>query len=238
MSGSKTYDVPSEWEKQAFIDNDKYLEMYQQSVDDPDGFWGEQAKRVDWIKPFTRVKNTSFDYDNVSIKWYEDGELNVCANCVDRHLEKRGDQTAIIWEGDDPSDDKHITYHELHEHFCRLANAMKSLGVSKGDRVTIYMPMIPEATYAMLACARLGAIHSVVFGGFSPDALAGRIEDCKSNFVITADEGIRGGKPVPLKANTDAAIEIAEKQGAQVDHVIVIRRTGAGVNIQDGRDVW
>ncbi|MCH8240230.1 MAG: acetate--CoA ligase [Proteobacteria bacterium] len=238
MSGSKTYDVPSEWEKQAFIDNDKYLEMYQQSVDDPDGFWGEQAKRVDWIKPFTRVKNTSFDYDNVSIKWYEDGELNVCANCVDRHLEKRGDQTAIIWEGDDPSDDKHITYHELHEHVCRLANAMKSLGVSKGDRVTIYMPMIPEATYAMLACARIGAIHSVVFGGFSPDALAGRIEDCKSNFVITADEGIRGGRPVPLKANTDAAIEIAEKQGAQVDHVIVIRRTGSDVNMQDGRDVW
>ena len=238
MSEAKTYEVPAEWKARAHVDNDKYLEMYRQSIEDPDGFWGEQAKRLDWIKPFTKVKNTSYDYDNVSIKWYEDGELNVCANCVDRHLESRGDQTAIIWEGDDPSIDKHISYRELHEEVCKLANAMKTLGVKKGDRITIYMPMIPEATYAMLACARLGAIHSVVFGGFSPDALAGRIEDCRSNFVITADEGLRGSKPIPLKANTDKAIEIAEGDGAKVDHVIVVRRTGSDINMQEGRDVW
>ncbi len=238
MSEAKTYEVPSEWKTRAFVDNDKYLEMYKQSVDDPDGFWGEQGKRLDWMKPYTKIKNSSFDYDSVSIKWFEDGELNVCANCVDRHLETRGDQTAIIWEGDDPEVDKHITYKELHEQVCRLANAMKDLGVKKGDRITIYMPMVPEAAYAMLACARLGAIHSIVFGGFSPDALAGRIEDCRSNFVITADEGLRGGKPVPLKANTDKAIEIAEGDGAKVDHVIVVRRTGGDVNMAEGRDVW
>ena len=238
MSEAKTYEVPSEWKAKAHVDNDKYLEMYRRSVDDPDGFWGEHGLRIDWMTPYTRVKNTSFDYDNVSIKWYEDGELNVCANCVDRHLETRGDQTAIIWEGDDPEVDKHITYKELHEHVCRLSNAMKDLGVKKGDRITIYMPMVPEAAYAMLACARLGAVHSIVFGGFSPDALAGRIEDCRSNFVITADEGVRGGKPVPLKANTDKAIEIAERDGAKVDHVIVVRRTGGDVNMKEGRDVW
>ena len=238
MSEAKTYEVPSEWKTRAFVDNDKYLEMYKQSVDDPDGFWGAQGKRLDWMKPYTKVKNSSFDYDAVSIKWFEDGELNVCANCVDRHLETRGDQTAIIWEGDDPSVDKHITYKELHEQVCRLSNTMKDLGVKKGDRITIYMPMVPEAAYAMLACARLGAIHSIVFGGFSPDALAGRIEDCRSNFVITADEGLRGGKPVPLKANTDKAIEIAEGDGAKVDHVIVVRRTGGDVNMTEGRDVW
>jgi acetyl-CoA synthetase len=238
MSDVKTHKVPAEWAKKAYVDNDKYLEMYKQSVEDPDGFWGEHGKRIDWIKPFTKVKNTSYDYDNVSIKWFEDGELNVCANCVDRHLEKRGDQTAIIWEGDDPKDDKKITYRELHEHVCRLSSAMKDLGVKKGDRVTIYMPMIPEATYAMLACARIGAIHSVVFGGFSPDSLAGRIEDCRSNFVITADEGIRGGRKIPLKANTDEAIKIAEGDGANVDHVIVVKRTGGDVNMVDDRDVW
>jgi acetyl-CoA synthetase len=238
MSEAKTYEVPSEWKTRAFVDNDKYLEMYKQSIDDPDGFWGEQGKRLDWMKPYTKVKNSSFDYDAVSIKWFEDGELNVCANCVDRHLETRGDQTAIIWEGDDPTVDKHITYKELHEQVCRLSNAMKDLGVKKGDRITIYMPMVPEAAYAMLACARLGAIHSIVFGGFSPDALAGRIEDCGSNFVITADEGLRGGKPVPLKANTDKAIEIAEGDGAKVDHVIVVKRTGGDVNMTEGRDVW
>ncbi|HDO51334.1 MAG TPA: acetate--CoA ligase, partial [Rhizobiales bacterium] len=238
MSEAKTYEVPSEWKAKAHVDNDKYLEMYRRSVDDPEGFWGEHGLRIDWMTPYTRVKNTSFDYDSVSIKWYEDGELNVCANCVDRHLETRGDQTAIIWEGDDPEVDKHITYKELHEHVCRLSNAMKDLGVKKGDRITIYMPMVPEAAYAMLACARLGAVHSIVFGGFSPDALAGRIEDCRSNFVITADEGVRGGKPIPLKANTDKAIEIAEGDGAKVDHVIVVRRTGGDVNMKEGRDVW
>jgi acetyl-CoA synthetase len=238
MSEDKTYEVPAEWKTRAFVDNDKYLEMYKQSVDDPDGFWGEQGKRLDWTKPYTKVKNTSYDYDNVSIKWYEDGELNVCANCVDRHLETRGDQTAIIWEGDDPGDDKHISYKELHKEVCKLSNAMKTLGVKKGDRITIYMPMILEATYAMLACARLGAIHSVVFGGFSPDALAGRIEDCRSNFVITADEGLRGAKLIPLKVNTDKAIEIAEGDGAKVDHVLVVKRTGGAIDMKDGRDVW
>jgi len=238
MSEVKTYEVTPEWKAKAHVDNDKYLEMYKRSVDDPDGFWGDEGKRLDWIKPYTKVKNTSFDYDNVSIKWYEDGELNVCVNCVDRHLESRGDQTAIIWEGDDPEVDKHITYKELHAEVCKLSNAMKDLGVKKGDRITIYMPMVPEAAYAMLACARLGAVHSIVFGGFSPDALAGRIEDCRSNFVITADEGLRGGKPIPLKANTDKAIEIAEGDGAKVDHVIVVKRTGGGIDMKEGRDVW
>ncbi len=238
MSEVIVHEVSEEWKKRAYVDHDKYQEMYKRSVEDPDGFWAEHGLRVDWVKPFTKVKNTSFDYDNVSIKWFEDGSLNVCANCVDRHLEKRGDQTAIIWEGDDPNDDAHITYKELHEKVSRLANAMKDLGAKKGDRITIYMPMIPEAAYAMLACARIGAVHSIVFGGFSPDALAGRIEDCQSNFVITADEGIRGGRPIPLKANTDEAIKIAEGDGAKVDHVIVVKRTGGDVNMEDGRDVW
>ncbi|MGE0612191.1 MAG: acetate--CoA ligase [Hyphomicrobiales bacterium] len=238
MSDEKVYDVPGEWKKRAYVDNDKYLAMYKKSVDDPDGFWGEHGKRIDWIKPYTKVKNSSYDHKNVSIKWYEDGTLNVSANCIDRHLKTRGDQVAIIWEGDDPKDDARITYKELHGHVCRLANAMKDLGVKKGDRVTIYMPMIPEASYAMLACARLGAVHSVVFGGFSPDALAGRIEDCKSNFVITADEGVRGGRKIPLKSNTDEAIKIAEKAGARVDHVLVVKRTGGKVDMKPERDVW
>ena len=172
----KIYDVPAEWKKRAFADDAKYQEMYARSVKDPDGFWGEQAKRIDWIKPFTKVKNTSFDPHNVSIKWFEDGTLNACYNCVDRHLAKRGDQTAILWEGDDPKDDKKLTYKELHAEVCRFANVLKARGVKKGDRVTIYMPMILEAAIAMLACARIGAIHSVVFGGFSPDSLAGRID--------------------------------------------------------------
>ena len=238
MSEDKIYDVSDEWAKRAHVDKAKYEEMYKQSVDDPDTFWGEHGKRIDWIKPFTKVKNTSYAYENVSIKWYEDGTLNVCANCVDRHLEKRGDQTAIIWEGDDPKDDKHITYKELHEQVCKLANAMKELGARKGDRITLYMPMVPEAAYAMLACARIGAIHSIVFGGFSPDALAGRIVDCKSDFIITADEGIRGGKPIPLKSNTDAAIAIAEKKGATVNNVLVVKRTGGNIDMKDGRDTW
>ena len=176
----KIYDVPAEWRKRAFVDDAKYKEMYARSIKDPNGFWAEQAKRIDWIKPFSKVKNTSYDPHNVSIKWFEDGTLNVCYNCVDRHLAKRGDQTAIIWEGDDPKDDKKLTYKQLHAEVCRFANVLKARGVKKGDRVTIYMPMIPEAAVAMLACARIGAIHSVVFGGFSPDSLAGRIEDCKS----------------------------------------------------------
>ena len=230
----KIYDVPAEWKKRAYIDATKYQEMYARSVKDPNGFWAEQARRLDWYKAPTRIKNTTFGPGNVSIKWYEDGVLNAAYNCIDRHLPKRGKQTAIIWEGDDPSKSKHITYQELHDEVCRFANILRNREVKKGDRVTIYLPMIPEAIYAILACARIGAIHSVVFGGFSPESLAGRIEDCSSSVVITADEGVRGGRKVPLKANTDAAIE---KAGG-VDHVIVVRHTGASVNMEPGRDVW
>ena len=203
-------------------------------VQDPDAFWAEEAKRIHWYKAPTKIKNVSFGPGDVSIKWFEDGVTNVAYNCVDRHLEKRANQTAIIWEGDDPKDSKHITYQELHDEVCRMANILRNRNVAKGDRVTIYMPMIPEAAYAMLACARIGAIHSVVFGGFSPDSLAGRIEDCRSNVVITADEGLRGGRKVPLKANVDAAIA---KVGG-VDHVIVVRRTGAKVDMDPVRDVY
>ncbi len=230
----KIYDVPAAWKKHALIDDAKYQEMYARSIKDPNGFWAEQAKRIDWIKPFTKVKNTSYDPHNVSIKWFEDGILNVAYNCVDRHLAKRGDQTAILWEGDDPKEDKKLTYKQLHAEVCRFANVLKARGVKKGDRVTIYLPMILEAPIAMLACARIGAIHSVVFGGFSPDSLAGRIDDCKSDVVVTADEGIRGGRKIPLKANTNAA---CDKVG-HVKSVIVVRRTGEKVNMQAGRDVY
>ncbi len=185
----KVYEVPAEWVKRAFINEADYEKMYARSITDPDGFWAEHGKRIHWFKPFTKVKHTSFDRHNVSIKWFEDGATNVAYNCIDRHLANRGDQTAIIWEGDDPNDSKHITYRELHDQVCHFANVLRNRNVKKGDRVTIYLPMIPEAAYAMLACARIGAIHSVVFGGFSPDSLAGRIKDCKSNVVITADEG-------------------------------------------------
>src|SRR5881409_2688362 len=230
----KIYDVSADWSKRAWVDDAKYREMYARSVSDPNGFWAEQAKRIDWMKPFHKVENVSFAPGNISIKWFEDGVLNVAWNCIDRHLDKRGDQTAIIWEGDSPSESKHITYRQLHDEVCKMANILRNRNVAKGDRVTIYLPTIPEAVYAMLACARIGAIHSVVFGGFSPDSLAGRIEDCKSNVVITADEGVRGGRKVPLKANTDAAIA---KVGG-VDHVIVVRRTGAAVDMDPVRDVW
>jgi len=233
----KTHKVKAAWKKNALIDHDTYEKWYKQSVKDPEKFWGKHGKRIDWFKPYKKVKNTSFK-GKVSIKWFEDGVTNVSYNCIDRHLKKRGNQTAIIWEGDNPYDDKKITYNELYEHVCRLANVMKEKGVKKGDRVTIYMPMIPEAAYAMLACSRIGAIHSVVFGGFSPDALAGRIEDCRSTFVITADEGLRGGRTIPLKANTDKAIEIAAKDGAKVDTVLVVRRTGGKVAWVEGRDAW
>ena len=235
---SKIYPVPAKVAKTAWIDNAKYLEMYEKSVSDPEAFWAEEGKRVDWIKPYSKVKNTDYGYPDVSIKWFEDGELNVSENCIDRHLESRGDQVAIIWEGDDPKDDAKITYRELHEQVCKLSNAMKENGVKKGDRVTIYMPMVPEAAYAMLACTRIGAVHSIVFGGFSPDALAGRIVDCESTFVITADEGIRGGKPIPLKQNTDDAIAIAQRDGVSVEKVLVVKRTGNSVGWDDGRDVW
>ncbi len=232
------YPVSDELAKSAWIDNDKYLAMYEKSQSDPEGFWADEGKRIDWIKPYSKVKNTSFAYPDVSIKWFEDGTLNVSANCIDRHLEKRGDQVAIIWEGDDPADNAKVTYKELHGHVCRLANAMKANGVRKGDRVTLYMPMVVEAAYAMLACTRIGAVHSIVFGGFSPDALAGRIEDCKSDFIITADEGVRGGKPIPLKNNTDKAIEIAARDGQQVRNVLVVKRTGGDISWVEGRDLW
>ena len=230
----KIYDVSADWAKRAYVDDAKYREMYARSVKDPNGFWGEHGKRIDWIKPFTKVENVSFAPGNISIKWFEDGELNVAWNCIDRHLEKRGDQTAIIWEGDDPSESKHITYRQLHDEVCKMANILRTRNVGKGDRVTIYLPMIPEAAYAMLACARIGAIHSVVFGGFSPDSLAQRIKDCDSKVVITADEGLRGGKKVPLKANVDAAIE---KVGG-VDWVVVVKRTGGKVDMNPTRDLW
>ena len=228
------FPVPEEVAKTALIDKAKYQAMYKQSVEDNEGFWNEHGKRVDWIKPYTQVKDVSFQVPDVSIKWFHDGTLNVAANCIDRHLASRGDQTAIIWEGDDPGEDKHITYKQLHEEVCRLANAMKARGVKKGDRVCIYMPMIPEAAYAMLACARIGAIHSVVFGGFSPDSLANRIQDSECCMVITADEGLRGGRKVPLKANTDKALESCPS----VTTSIVVRRTGGEVAWQDGRDIW
>ena len=232
----KVYEIPADWAKRAFIDSAKYRAMYDRSLADPNGFWAGEAKRIHWFKPFTKVKNTSFDPHHVSIKWFEDGTTNAAYNCIDRHLAERGDQVAIIWEGDDPKESKKITYRELHDQVCRMANVLRNRNVEKGDRVTIYLPMIPEAAYAILACARIGAIHSVVFGGFSPDLLAGRIEDCQSKVVITADEGLRGGRKVPLKANTDAAI--AKVGGEGVDHVIVVRRTGAAVDMLPGRDVW
>jgi acetyl-CoA synthetase len=229
----KMYDVPADWKKRALVDDAKYQEMYARSIKDPNGFWGDESKRIDWIKQPSKVKNTSFT-GNVSIKWFEDGTLNASYNCVDRHLAKRGAQTALLWEGDDPMDDKKITYKQLHAEVCKFANVLKAQGVKKGDRVTIYMPMIPEAAVSILACARIGAVHSVIFGGFSPDSIAGRLEDCKSTCVVTADEGLRGGRKIPLKANVD---EACRKVGG-VTSVIVVKRTNAPVNMQKGRDVY
>ena len=233
MSQETFYGVSAEWAKRAFVDKARYATMYKESVDDPNRFWAGQAQRLDWIKPFTRVKNTSFK-EPVSIKWFEDGTLNVSANCLDRHLDKRGDQVAIIWEGDDPKTSKKITYRQLHAEVCRFANVLKALDAKRGDRITIYMPMIPEAAIAMLACTRIGAIHSVVFGGFSPDSLAGRINDCESRLVITADEGRRGGKIVPLKRNVDEALAIAPG----VEKVLVVENTGNPVPMKGARDIW
>lgn len=231
----KFYNPPANIVENTHVTAAQYEEMYARSISDPDGFWGEMAMRLDWIKPFTKVKNTSFEYPDVSIKWFEDGELNVAANCIDRHLKTLGDKTAIIWEPDEPSaPNRIISYNELHGEVSRFANVLKSLGVKKGDRVTIYMPMIPEAAYAMLACSRIGAVHSVVFGGFSPDALFGRIVNCESEFVITADEGRRAGKTIPLKANVDAALA----KGGDVSKVIVVRNTGGDIAMVDGRDIW
>ena len=228
------YPVPETWAKDALIDDARYQAMYAQSLADPETFWRGEAKRLDWIKPFTKVSTTSFHEADFGIRWFEDGTLNLAANCLDRHLAERGDQIAILWEPDSPdTPDRRITYRELHESVCRFANLLKSRGVTRGSRVTIYLPMVPEAAVAMLACARIGAIHSIVFAGFSPDALAGRITDCDSRLVITADEGLRGGKKVPLKANVDEAL----KQCAGVDTVIVLGHTGADVARVEGRDV-
>ncbi len=234
MFEAHNYPVPDDIAKIAWIDQAGYRQLYERSISDPDGFWRDQATRIDWITPFSTVKNISYTRGSISIKWFEDGALNVSTNCVDRHAEKTPDRIAILWEGDEPADSKAITYAELKIEVCRMANVMLANGVSKGDRVTIYMPMIPEAAVAMLACARIGAIHSVVFGGFSPDSLAGRIHDCGSNFVITADEGLRGGRTVPLKANTDKALE----RCPSVDHVLVIQRTGGDIGWTEGRDIW
>ncbi len=226
------FPVPESWTKSAWCDNEKYLKMYEQSVNDPEGFWGEQAKRITWFKPWTKVKDTSFEGD-VQIKWFVDGKLNVSYNCLDRHLDSRGDQVAIIWEGDDPGDSKTFTYRQLHTEVCKFANVLKSLGLKRGDRATIYLPMIPELAIAMLACTRIGVIHSIVFAGFSPDSLAGRIEDCGGKVVITADEGLRGGKRVPLKANTDESL----KKITTVEKVVMVKRTGGDVPMVAGRDV-
>jgi acetyl-CoA synthetase len=234
MTEDRLFAPDRETAANALIDADGYKAMYAESIADPDAFWAEHGKRIDWIKPYSQISDVSYDTGDLHINWFADGTLNAAANCLDRHLATRGDQTAIIWEGDDPADSRHITYAELHGEVCRLANVMKAEGAKKGDRITIYMPMIPEAAVAMLACARIGAVHSVVFGGFSPDALAGRIRDCDSNMVITADEGVRGGRAVPLKANTDAALASCP----DCNKVIVVKRTGGAIDWVDGRDVW
>jgi len=228
------HEVTAEWKQRAYIDQGKYEDWYRRSIADPNAFWAEHGKRIHWMKPFHKVKNTSFGPGNVSIKWFEDGTTNAAYNCVDRHLEKRANQTAIIWEGDDPSESRKITYRELHDEVCRFANILRNRNIGKGDTVTIYMPMIPEAAYAILACARIGAVHSVVFGGFSPDSLASRIEGCQSRVVITADEGLRGGRKVPLKANVDEAL----KKAPFVEQVIVVKRTGGAVDMDPARDVY
>jgi acetyl-CoA synthetase len=233
---SETYAIKPEIKARALIKEDQYLDWYKQSIEDPEAFWGEQGKRVDWIKPYTKVKDVSYAKKDLHIKWFEDGILNVCYNCIDRHLPKRKDQVAIVFEGDDPGVDQHITYGELYKEVCKFANVLKKQGVKKGDRVTIYLPMIPQAAYAMLACARIGAMHSVVFGGFSPDALAGRISDCGSEIVITTDEGLRGGRRVPLKANVDEAGKRAEV--TTLKKVLVIKHTGGDIPWNADRDVW
>jgi len=233
MPKELVFPVPNQVAAKALVDNNKYIEMYKASVDNPEIFWKEQGKRIDWIKPYSKIKDVDFT-KNVKIRWYYDGTLNASYNCLDRHLKTRSNQTAIIWEGDDPSISKTLTYAELYKEVCQLSNAMKDQGIKKGDVVTIYMPMIPEAAVAMLACTRIGAIHSVVFGGFSPDALAGRIQDCKSNCVITADEGVRGGKPIPLKANTDAAVA----KCSTIKKVFVVKHTGGKIEWNEKLDVW
>ena len=232
----KIHDVKAEFAARAHVDQSGYEEMYRRSIEDNEGFWAEQASCIDWIRPFSKVKDVSYAKDDLHVRWFYDGTLNVCLNCVDRHLESKGDDVAIIWESDDPARDLTISYRELHERVCKFANALKKIGAKKGDRVTIYMPMIPETAVAMLACARIGAVHSVVFGGFSPDALAGRIHDCESNIVITADQGVRGAKVIPLKANVDAAAENPDV--TTLEKVMVVKHTGGEIAWVDGRDVW
>ncbi len=234
MTEGSIYPVPSAVADGAWANDGEYQRLYEQSVKDPEGFWREQGKRIHWFKPYSQVMDVSYAPDDLHIRWFYDGTTNVSYNCIDRHLPTKADDIAIIWEGDDPKDDLHVSYAELHDQVCRLSNVMKANGVKKGDRVTIYMPMIPEAAYAMLACTRIGAVHSIVFGGFSPDALAGRITDCKSDFVITADEGLRGGRIIPLKKNVDASLEKA----SGVRHVLVVKRTGNEVPWVGGRDLW
>ena len=233
MSDDLIFPVPAAWAARARMDAAGYEAAWAEVEAHPDDYWRKVGERLDWSTPFSKVKDTSFAKEDFHIRWFADGELNASVNCLDRHLATRGDETAIIWEGDDPADSKRITYHQAHAEVCRMANVMKSLGVVKGDRVTIYLPMIPEAAYAMLACARIGAVHSMIFGGFSPDSISGRIQDCGSHFVITADEGLRGGRKVPLKANVDKALE----QCPDVRTVVVVRRTGADVPMISGRDV-
>ena len=234
MSDDTLFPVGEETRAASRIDNDTYMAWYERSITDPEGFWAEHGRRIDWFRPYSMIKDVSYAKEDVHIRWFHDGTLNASYNCLDRHLASRGDQTAIIWEGDDPSVDRAISYRELHGEVCRFANVLKELGVRKGDRVTIYLPMIPEIAVAVLACARIGAIHSVVFGGFSPDALAGRILDCESGFVITSDEGLRGGRPIPLKANTDEALT----RCPDCSTCIVVRHTGAEVDWVEGRDHW
>lgn len=235
MSESKVYPVKAHISNGALLDKEGYEAMYQASVQDPDAFWGEQGKILDWMKPYTKVKNSSYDPGHVSIKWYEDGLLNVSANCLDRHLAQRGDKVAIIWEGDNPAEDRTLTYRELHGEVCKFANVLKAQGVKRGDVVCLYMPMVPEAAVAMLACTRIGAVHSIVFGGFSPEALAGRIIDSGSSVVITADEGLRGGRPIPLKKNVDEALTNPQ---TRISKVIVLKRTGGNVAWHSHRDIW
>ena len=234
MSERTLYPVAEEWKRGTLCDGETYRSMYERSIADPEAFWAEHGRRIDWIRPYARVKDVSYAADDLRIRWFHDGTLNVSANCIDRHLASRGDRPAIVWEGDDPEDDRTITYRELHDEVCRLANGLRSIGVKKGDRVTIYLSMVPELAYSMLACARIGAIHSVVFGGFSPDSLAGRIQDCDSSVIVTADEGVRGNRPIPLKANVDGALESCPTIGK----CVVVRRTGGDVDWVEGRDVW
>ncbi|HGN1706515.1 TPA: acetate--CoA ligase [Providencia rettgeri] len=236
MTQITKHPVPAEIAKNALINEQQYNDEYQRSIQDPEGFWGEKGKIVDWIKPYTRVKNTSFDPGHIDIRWFEDGTLNLSANCLDRHLTEKGEQTAIIWEGDDPSSSKNVTYRELHQDVCQFANVLKKQGIRKGDVVAIYMPMVVEAAVAMLACARIGAIHTVIFAGFSPEAVSGRVIDCKAKLIITADEGLRAGRTIPLKKNVDDAL--TNPQVTTVSNVIVYQRTGNAPSWVEGRDLW